>query len=51
MALGERLSNHPDLVARHGPPSTMPIPAGGICFVTRACGIAVCPIRPRKLDP
>ena len=30
--LCERLSNHPDLVARHGPPSTMPIPAGGICF-------------------
>ena len=30
--LGERLSNHPDLVASHGPPSTMPIPAGGICF-------------------
>ena len=31
-SLGERLSEHPALVERWGPPSRMPIPAGGICF-------------------
>ena len=29
---GERLGDHPDMVARYAPPSTMSIPAGGICF-------------------
>ena len=31
-SLKERLSSHPELVERWGPPSRMPIPAGGICF-------------------
>lgn len=30
--LGERLSNHPELVDSWGPASRMEIPAGGICF-------------------
>jgi hypothetical protein len=30
--LGERVSNHPDLIERWGPPERMTIPAGGICF-------------------
>ena len=29
---GERVSNHPDLIERWGPPERMEIPAGGICF-------------------
>ena len=29
---GERLSDHPDLVARYAPSDIMSIPAGGICF-------------------
>jgi hypothetical protein len=29
---GERVSSHPDLVERWGPPRRMEIPAGGICF-------------------
>ncbi len=30
--MGERLSNHPELVERWGPPSRMVVPTGGICF-------------------
>ena len=30
--LGERISNHPELIERWGPPERMAIPAGGICF-------------------
>jgi len=30
--LGERLSNHPELIEKWGPPGRMAIPAGGICF-------------------
>ena len=29
---GERVQNHPDLIAQWGPAARMPIPAGGICF-------------------
>jgi hypothetical protein len=29
---GERVSSHPDLIERWGPPQRMEIPAGGICF-------------------
>jgi len=29
---GERLSDHPELVERWGPPERMAIPAGGVCF-------------------
>jgi len=30
--LGERLSNHPDLVERWAPPERMTLPAGSVCF-------------------
>jgi hypothetical protein len=30
--LGERVSNHPELIERWGPPARMVVPAGGICF-------------------
>ena len=30
--LGERISNHPELLEAWQPPARMPIPAGGICF-------------------
>lgn len=29
---GERISNHPDLMDKWGPPGRMAIPAGGVCF-------------------
>ena len=29
---GQRVSEHPEVVERWGPPQRMPIPAGGICF-------------------
>ena len=30
--LGERISNHPDLIEKWGPPQRMVVPKGGICF-------------------
>ncbi len=30
--LGERVSKHPELLERWGPPARMSIPAGGVCF-------------------
>ena len=30
--LGERVSKHPDMLEKWGPPARMSIPAGGICF-------------------
>jgi len=30
--VGDRLSNHPDLLEKWAPPARMPIPAGGVCF-------------------
>ncbi len=30
--MGERISNHPDLIERWGPPARMIVPAGAICF-------------------
>jgi len=30
--LGERISNHPDLIERWGPPARMIVPTGAICF-------------------
>lgn len=30
--LGERISRHPELIERWGPPARMVVPAGGICF-------------------
>ncbi len=30
--MGERVSNHPELIEQWGPPQRMVVPAGGICF-------------------
>lgn len=30
--LGERISNHPELIERWAPPQRMVVPAGGVCF-------------------
>ena len=30
--LGERVSNHPDLIEKWGPPARMIVPAGAVCF-------------------